>query len=95
MPRVPRARLCPVEPSRSTPCPEREKKDKVQSVCEYKNLGGNKRETFKMMVKDMKATGTNLAICHLSFQDKGNRLRLQQHLPAARPKKDHGPCCTL
>ena len=42
-------------------------KEKVQSVCDYKKLGGNKRETFKKMVEDIRATGTNLAICHWSF----------------------------
>lgn len=61
--RLPIARPGPGQLSRLTPCPEK-KKNKLQSVGDYKKLGANRRETFKKLVEDMKATGANPAICH-------------------------------
>lgn len=36
------------------------------------------------MVKQIKDTGANLAICQWGFDDEANHLLLQNHLPAVR-----------
>ena len=40
------------------------------------------REKFEEMIKQVKDTGANLAICQWGFDDEANHLLLQNDLPA-------------
>ncbi|KAM4012878.1 T-complex protein 1 subunit epsilon isoform 1-T1 [Anomaloglossus baeobatrachus] len=71
---------CPFEP----PKPKTKHKLDVTSIEDYKSLQKYEKETFLEMVKQIKATGANIAICQWGFDDEANHLLLQNELPAVR-----------
>ncbi|KAM9228202.1 T-complex protein 1 subunit epsilon isoform 2-T2 [Leptosomus discolor] len=71
---------CPFEP----PKPKTKHKLDVTSVEDYKALQKYEKEKFEEMVKQIKDTGANLAICQWGFDDEANHLLLQNELPAVR-----------
>jgi len=71
---------CPFEP----PKPKTTHKLDVKSVEDYRKLREYEKEKFSEMVKQVKATGANLAICQWGFDDEANHLLLQNELPAVR-----------
>ncbi|EDO49571.1 predicted protein [Nematostella vectensis] len=71
---------CPFEP----PKPKTKHKLDVATVEDYKKLQEYEREKFTEMIKQVKDTGANLAICQWGFDDEANHLLLQNHLPAVR-----------
>lgn len=71
---------CPFEP----PKPKTKHKLDVMSVEDYKALQKYEKEKFEEMIKQIKETGANLAICQWGFDDEANHLLLQNGLPAVR-----------
>uniref|UniRef100_A0A8C4R1A9 T-complex protein 1 subunit epsilon n=1 Tax=Eptatretus burgeri TaxID=7764 RepID=A0A8C4R1A9_EPTBU len=71
---------CPFEP----PKPKTKHKLDVTSVEDFKAVQRFEKEKFDEMVKQVKATGANLAICQWGFDDEANHLLLQNELPAVR-----------
>merc|ERR1712183_871694 len=71
---------CPFEP----PKPKTKHKLDVASVEDYQKLRTYEKETFEGMIKQVKDSGANLAICQWGFDDEANHLLLQNELPAAR-----------
>jgi len=71
---------CPFEP----PKPKTKHKLDVTCVEDYKELQSYEREKFEEMIKQVKDTGANLAICQWGFDDEANHLLLQNDLPAVR-----------
>lgn len=71
---------CPFEP----PKPKTKHKLDVTSVEDYKKLRAYEKATFQKMIKEVKDTGANLAICQWGFDDEANHLLLQNELPAVR-----------
>lgn len=71
---------CPFEP----PKPKTKHKLDVTSVEDYKALQKYEKEKFEEMIKQIKETGANLAICQWGFDDEANHLLLQNDLPAVR-----------
>ena len=71
---------CPFEP----PKPKTKHKLDVTSVEDYKKLREYEKEKFEEMVRQVKDTGANLAICQWGFDDEANHLLLQNELPAVR-----------
>merc|ERR1712142_1448036 len=71
---------CPFEP----PKPKTKHKLDVTSVEDYKKLREYEKEKFEEMIKQVKDTGANLAICQWGFDDEANHLLLQNNLPAVR-----------
>lgn len=71
---------CPFEP----PKPKTKHKLDVTSVEDYKALQKYEKEKFEEMIKQIKDTGANLAICQWGFDDEANHLLLQNKLPAVR-----------
>ncbi|XP_018429090.1 PREDICTED: T-complex protein 1 subunit epsilon isoform X2 [Nanorana parkeri] len=71
---------CPFEP----PKPKTKHKLDVTSVEDYRALQKYEKEKFLEMVKQIKDTGANLAICQWGFDDEANHLLLQNDLPAVR-----------
>merc|ERR1719211_486474 len=71
---------CAFEP----PKPKTKHKLDVTSVEDYQKLRTYEKETFEGMIKQIKDTGANLAICQWGFDDEANHLLLQNELPAVR-----------
>ncbi|NP_001279615.1 T-complex protein 1 subunit epsilon [Callorhinchus milii] len=71
---------CPFEP----PKPKTKHKLDVTSVEDYRALQKYEKEKFEEMVRQVKETGANLAICQWGFDDEANHLLLQNELPAIR-----------
>merc|ERR1712072_244018 len=71
---------CAFEP----PKPKTKHKLDVTSVEDYQKLRAYEKETFASMIKQIKDTGANLAICQWGFDDEANHLLLQNELPAVR-----------
>lgn len=71
---------CAFEP----PKPKTKHKLDVTSVEDYQKLRNYEKETFEKMIKEIKDTGANLAICQWGFDDEANHLLLQNELPAVR-----------
>ncbi|XP_039255717.1 T-complex protein 1 subunit epsilon-like [Styela clava] len=71
---------CPFEP----PKPKTKHKLDVTSVEDYKQLQEYEKKKFHEMIKQVKDTGANLAICQWGFDDEANHLLLQNELPAVR-----------
>lgn len=71
---------CPFEP----PKPKTKHKLDVTSVEDYKALQRYEKEKFEEMIRQIKDTGANLAICQWGFDDEANHLLLQNSLPAVR-----------
>lgn len=71
---------CPFEP----PKPKTKHKLDVTSVEDYRALQKYEKEKFEEMIKQIKETGANLAICQWGFDDEANHLLLQNGLPAVR-----------
>merc|ERR1711936_223427 len=71
---------CAFEP----PKPKTKHKLDVTSVEDYQKLRAYEKETFTKMIKQVKDSGANLAICQWGFDDEANHLLLQNELPAVR-----------
>lgn len=71
---------CAFEP----PKPKTKHKLDITTVEEYKNLQNYEHDKFVEMIKQIKDTGANLAICQWGFDDEANHLLLQNNLPAVR-----------
>merc|ERR1711931_299356 len=71
---------CAFEP----PKPKTKHKLDATSVEDYQKLRAYEKETFAGMIKQIKDTGANLAICQWGFDDEANHLLLQNELPAVR-----------
>lgn len=71
---------CPFEP----PKPKTKHKLDISSVEGFNKLREYEKEKFNEMVKQVKDTGANLAICQWGFDDEANHLLLQNNLPAVR-----------
>ena len=71
---------CPFEP----PKPKTKHKLDVTSVEDYHKLREYEKNTFNEMIKQVKDTGANLALCQWGFDDEANHLLLQNELPAVR-----------
>jgi len=71
---------CPFEP----PKPKTKHKLDVTCVEDYKKLQVYEKEKFNQMIKQVKDSGANLAICQWGFDDEANHLLLQNELPAVR-----------
>ena len=51
---------------------------------DFKALQKYEKEKFEEMIRRIKETGANLAICQWGFDDEANHLLLQNDLPAVR-----------
>lgn len=71
---------CPFEP----PKPKTKNSLQISSVDDYKKLRKYEQEKFEEMIKQVKESGANLAICQWGFDDEANHLLLQNELPAVR-----------
>lgn len=71
---------CPFEP----PKPKTKNSLNISSVEEYRNLRKYEQEKFEEMIRQVKESGANLALCQWGFDDEANHLLLQNDLPAVR-----------
>merc|ERR1711988_720886 len=71
---------CAFEP----PKPKTKHKLDVTSVEDYQKLRTYEKETFEGMIKQVKDSGANLAICQWGFDDEATHLLYQHELPAVR-----------
>lgn len=71
---------CPFEP----PKPKTTHKLDIKSVEDYRKLRDYEKAKFEEMIKQVKDSGANLAICQWGFDDEANHLLLQNELPAVR-----------
>jgi T-complex protein 1 subunit epsilon len=71
---------CPFEP----PKPKTKHKIEISSVEMYNELQAAEQQYFQDMIKMVKDSGANLAICQWGFDDEANHLLLQNDLPAVR-----------
>jgi len=71
---------CPFEP----PKPKTKHNLEISSVEDFKKLQGYEKAKFEEMIKQVKDSGANLAICQWGFDDEANHLLLQNDLPAVR-----------
>jgi T-complex protein 1 subunit epsilon len=71
---------CPFEP----PKPKTKHNLEITSVDDFKKLQGYEKEKFEEMIKYVKDSGANVAICQWGFDDEANHLLLQNDLPAIR-----------
>ena len=71
---------CAFEP----PKPKTKHKLDITTVEEFKRLQAYEKSKFEEMIKQIKDTGANLAICQWGFDDEANHLLLQNKLPAVR-----------
>lgn len=71
---------CPFEP----PKPKTKHKVDIKTVEDYNKLAEQEQNYFRDMVKKIKDSGANLAICQWGFDDEANHLLLQNQLPAVR-----------
>lgn len=56
----------------------------MTSVEDYHKLREYEKKTFSEMIKQIKDTGANIALCQWGFDDEANHLLLQNELPAVR-----------
>lgn len=71
---------CAFEP----PKPKTKHKLDITSVEEFKRLQKYEAEKFQEMIKQIKDTGANVALCQWGFDDEANHLLLTNELPAVR-----------
>ncbi|KAK0418004.1 hypothetical protein QR680_013320 [Steinernema hermaphroditum] len=71
---------CPFEP----PKPKTKHKLDITSTEDFQKLRDYERETFESMIKQVKESGANLAICQWGFDDEANHLLYHHKLPAVR-----------
>merc|ERR1711931_255236 len=71
---------CPFEP----PKPKTKHNLVITSVEDFKKLQEYEKEKFEEMIKHVKDSGANVAICQWGFDDEANHLLLQNDLPAVR-----------
>ena len=71
---------CPFEP----PKPKTKHKLDITSVEEFRRLQKYEQEKFQDMIKQIKDTGANVALCQWGFDDEANHLLLTNKLPAVR-----------
>merc|ERR1712173_53340 len=71
---------CPFEP----PKPKTKHNLEISSVEDFKKLQTYEKEKFEEMIKCVKDSGANVAICEWGFDDEANHLLLQNDLPAVR-----------
>merc|ERR1712055_1002442 len=56
----------------------------ITSVEDFKQLQDYEKEKFEEMIRQVKDSGANVAICQWGFDDEANHLLLQNDLPAVR-----------
>jgi len=71
---------CPFEP----PKPKTKYKLDIRSAEDYRKLAETEQEYFKTMIRQIKESGANLAICQWGFDDEATHLLYQNDLPAVR-----------
>ncbi|XP_065053028.1 T-complex protein 1 subunit epsilon-like [Rhopilema esculentum] len=71
---------CPFEP----PKPKTKNSLQISCVEDYRKLRKYEQEKFQEMIKQVKDSGANLALCQWGFDDEANHLLLQNDLPAVR-----------
>merc|ERR1712071_733708 len=71
---------CPFEP----PKPKTKHNLEITSVEDFKQLQDYEKEKFEEMIKYVKDSGANVAICQWGFDDEANHLLLTNNLPAVR-----------
>ena len=71
---------CPFEP----PKPKTKHGLEIKSAEDYKKLYEIEQNYFKDMVKKVKDSGCNVALCQWGFDDEANHLLMQNKLPAVR-----------
>uniref|UniRef100_A0AC34Q8N0 T-complex protein 1 subunit epsilon n=1 Tax=Panagrolaimus sp. JU765 TaxID=591449 RepID=A0AC34Q8N0_9BILA len=71
---------CPFEP----PKPKNTVRLDITSEADYEKLRNYEKETFESMIKQVKDSGANLAICQWGFDDEANHLLYHHNLPAVR-----------
>lgn len=71
---------CPFEP----PKPKTKHKLDITSTEEFKQLQKYEWDTFETMIREVKESGANLAICQWGFDDEANHLLYHHNLPAVR-----------
>lgn len=71
---------CPFEP----PKPKTKHGLEIKSAEDYKKLYEIEQNYFKDMVKKVKDSGCNVALCQWGFDDEANHLLMQNGLPAVR-----------
>lgn len=71
---------CPFEP----PKPKTKHNLEITSVEDFKKLQGYEKEKFEEMIRYVKDSGANVAVCQWGFDDEANHLLLQNDLPAVR-----------
>merc|ERR1719219_800461 len=71
---------CPFEP----PKPKTKHNLEITSVEDFKKLQSYEKEKFEEMIRQVKDSGANVAICQWGFDDEANHLLLQNDLPAVR-----------
>ena len=71
---------CPFEP----PKPKNTVRLDITSEADYEKLRNYEKETFENMIKQVKDSGANLAICQWGFDDEANHLLYHHNLPAVR-----------
>jgi len=71
---------CPFEP----PKPKTKHNLEITSVEDFKQLQDYEKEKFEEMIRQVKDSGANVAICQWGFDDEANHLLLQNDLPAVR-----------
>merc|ERR1712179_766806 len=71
---------CPFEP----PKPKTKHNLEISSVEDFKKLQTYEKEKFEEMIRQVKDSGANLAICQWGFDDEANHLLLRNDLPAVR-----------
>lgn len=71
---------CPFEP----PKPKNKYTLSISSAEDYEKLRKQEEQYFIDMVKQVKDSGANVAMCQWGFDDEANHLLLQNNLPAVR-----------
>lgn len=71
---------CPFEP----PKPKNKYTLTISSAGDYEELKAQEEKYFTDMVKLVKDSGANIAMCQWGFDDEANHLLLQNNLPAVR-----------
>lgn len=71
---------CPFEP----PKPKTKHNINISTAEDFKKLYQQEQQYFIDMVKKVKDSGANIALCQWGFDDEANHLLLQNNLPAVR-----------
>ena len=66
------------------PKPKTKHKLEITAIEEFSSLQKYERDTFQLMIEDIKKSGANLVVCQWGFDDEANHLLLCNDLPAIR-----------